>query len=183
MPPPVEKKPAPEAPAAATSPPPRPLNKPRREIKPAFDPTRIAALLDKTKRDETPPPPAETPEPAPQAEAKPTPRLATLSARLAMTELDALRAQIERCWSVPAGAREAQDMAVVVRIYLKPDGRLSRDPQVLQSARMSDPFFRTMAESALRAVRKCEPLRVLSGNYEMWREIDLTFNPKDMLGG
>ena len=47
----------------------------------------------------------------------------------------------------------------------------------------SDPFYRTMAESAVRAVRKTEQIQYLSPKkYEQWRDIKLTFDPREMYG-
>jgi len=49
---------------------------------------------------------------------------------------------------------------------------------------MDDDFFRTAAESAVRAVRLCTPLKNLpTTKYDRWQEITLTFNPREMLGG
>jgi hypothetical protein len=51
-------------------------------------------------------------------------------------------------------------------------------------SRPGEEFFRAAAESAYRAVKKCTPLRQLPvTKYERWRDIELTFNPKEMLEG
>jgi hypothetical protein len=48
----------------------------------------------------------------------------------------------------------------------------------------NDPFFRAVAESALRALRKplCSPLKLPYSEYDEWKEIILTFNPREALG-
>ena len=55
------------------------------------------------------------------------------------------------------------------------------DAQIVDRARMMRPgeeFFRTMAESARRAVLRASPLRNLpSEQYNQWREITFTFRP------
>ena len=177
--PPPERKPAPEP--AATQEPPKPRIKPKKKPRLAFDADRIAALLDKDEK-ERPRPKPEV-ESAPPPDERPTARISNISDRLTLSELDAIRAQIQRCWSVPGGVRDGHELIVTVRIYLNPDGSLSRPPEIADTAGMADPFYRTMAESAVRAVRKCEPLRVPSAKYEDWREIELTFDPREMLGG
>src|SRR5690606_21483898 len=110
---------------------------------------------------------------------------ATASTRFAgeltMSEEDALRRQIERCWNVPAGARDGQDLIVEVRVSLNQDGSV-RAASASPSARMGDPFYRAAAESAVRAVHRCSPLLVPPDKYSLWREMTLTFNPKDLLG-
>jgi hypothetical protein len=104
-----------------------------------------------------------------------------------MSELDAIRLQIQRCWSVPAGARDAENLIVKIRILLKPDGTLLGDPEIVDRVRMARPGeenFRAAAESAYRAVKLCAPLKNLPPEkYDLWRDIELTFNPRDLLRG
>jgi len=92
-----------------------------------------------------------------------------------------------QCWNVPAGAKGAEDLRVTVHIRLTPEGRLVGAPKVLESARMNMPgeeFFRTAAESALRAVRKCAPYDFLpKDKYDIWRDMDIIFDPEQMLNG
>ena len=66
-----------------------------------------------------------------------------------MSEVDALRAQIARCWSIPAGARDAENLIVEIRVEMNPDMTVRR-ADIVDKARMNrDPFYRTAAESAL----------------------------------
>ena len=107
------------------------------------------------------------------------------SPRMTMSEIDTIRFQIQQCWSVPLEVRHAEDLQVQIRIFLNPDGSLAKAPQIVNSLRMQhDEFWRSAAESARRAVLKCSPLKNLPPEkYEHWREITLTFDPKEMLGG
>lgn len=104
---------------------------------------------------------------------------------LSMSELDAVRRQIARCWNVPVGARDAETMVVDIYVVMNPD-RTVREARIADASRMQrDPFFRTMAESALRAVLnpRCSPLELPETKFELWKTFTLGFNPKDMLGG
>ena len=101
---------------------------------------------------------------------------------MSISEVDAIRQQIKRCWNVPAGAKDAQDLVIEVALVMNPDATV-RDARVIDAARMrSDPFYRAAAESARRAVLnpKCNPLKLPSEKYREWQQITLTFNPKDM---
>lgn len=169
----------------------RRVPKPAAKPKPAatFDPTRIAALLDKQRTPQEPPAPeADKPDPPEPITVRTPPLRATsrvAEVPLTVSEIDFIKQQLRACWSVPAGVRELEQMAVTIRLRLRPDGSLLGEPEVLDRARMNHPgeeFFRTFAESALRAVRKCDPLRMPSKNYERWRELELTFSPRDMVG-
>ena len=179
---PVEQQPEPPRPEVV-EPAPSPKPKPKAEPeKPKFDPQQIAALLDKRLRDK----PAPTPLEPQKVTAAPVAAAASpeiLEAPLSISEIDLIRSQFERCWNPPVGARDAADLVIRVRIALNPDGSLAAAPELIDQSRMSDTFWRAAAESALRAVHKCQPLQDLpSSKYQRWRLIDLTFNPKEMLG-
>ena len=54
------------------------------------------------------------------------------------------------------------------------------------NARMNKPgqgFYKVLAESALRAVKLCQPLRVPTTGYERWKELQLNFDAREMLEG
>ena len=58
--------------------------------------------------------------------------------------------------------------------------------EILDHERMNRPgqrFYKILAESALRAVRLCQPLKVPPTGYDKWKEIQLNFNPTEMLKG
>ncbi len=141
---------------------------------PKFDPRQVAALLDKR---------------APQHHAT-TGQVVNTTASLglpnahAMTlsqsEIDALRAQIQACWSPPAGAAEDPNLVVKVRLQLNQDGSLSAEPVLLNHG---TGMFQITAESALRAVRRCQPFKLPIAKYEVWRDVEVTFDPRDMLRG
>jgi hypothetical protein len=156
-----------------------PIPKPKPQPpQPAFDPNRLAALLDKRIKDREPPQPQIKSQPSPAPAAPPR-----LGESMTVSELDLIHQQIERYWSPPAGARDAGDLVVLIRIQLNPDGSLRAQPELVDRSRLGEDFWRAAAESALRAVRRSEPLRNLPpGKYEQWRDIDFTFNPKDMMG-
>jgi outer membrane biosynthesis protein TonB len=118
-------------------------------------------------------------EPLPQPAKKQVQNRAPLDAVATMSEIDAIRHRIEQCWNIPAGAREADKLSVSIRVWVNPDGTV-RDARILDQARLSDVFFRTAAESALRAVLnpRCSPLPIPINKYEQFKEMVLDFNPK-----
>ncbi len=163
-----------KAPEAKPEPPKRAASK-----KYDFDADRIAALIDKTPRERSAPETPEAPSEITSPDAQPLE-----GQPLTLSEVDALRARIEDCWNLPAGARYAEDLVVTIRIFLNQDGSLRDAPRIVDEGRLAgDPFFRAAAESAVRAVRKCQPFKMLPlAKYSRWREIELTFDPSRMLG-
>ena len=103
-------------------------------------------------------------------------------ARRKRTIVDAVREQVSACWNPPVGAKDAEDLIVEIRVALTPDGRV-RAVQALDQYRLSsDPFFLAAAESARRAVLKCEPFELPPDSYSLWKTMMLVFNPKEMFG-
>lgn len=100
---------------------------------------------------------------------------------LSLSESDAIRQQFYDCWTPPIGARDLENMSVVITVTIEKDGT-AVNPKVAPSSYGSDSFYRVVAESAIRAVQKCSPLKVLppAEKYGTWHEMELTFNPKDM---
>lgn len=113
---------------------------------------------------------------------KPETRRRRIGEKVSSSELDLVHRQIVPCWSLPAGARGAEDMVVVIRTVVNPDGRV-RTAQIVDSGfQMSDPFYRSMAESARRAVLnpRCQPFRLPPAKYNEWQVMVLTFHPGEM---
>ena len=108
-----------------------------------------------------------------------------LDLREVVNEEDALKAQIFGCWSIPLGLPYNEDLLVRIKLNLKPDGTIINS-EILDHARMNKPgqgFYKVLAESALRAIRLCQPLRVPTTGYERWKEIQLNFDAREMLQG
>ena len=104
---------------------------------------------------------------------------------LSLSEEDALKAQIFGCWSIPLGLPYNENLLVRIKLQLNPDGTVVQS-EILDHARMNKPgqgFYKVLAESALRAIKLCQPLRVPSTGYERWKELQLNFDAREMLEG
>lgn len=114
----------------------------------------------------------------------PSPPRPGVDLRMTVSELDAIRRQIEACWSLPAGARDAENLVVDIRVVMNPDGTVRQASVVERNRMATDAFFRAAAESALRAVLnpRCNPLKLPPKKYREWQTFTLSFNPKDMIG-
>ncbi len=171
-PPPVQKpqppKPAPPPPPPAPPKPPQPAQK-----KP--DDTNFDQLL-KNLANRKPTTDQQTPGPQ-QKSAQP---IAPLAAQISTSEIDLVKQQIEACWNVPAGARDAENLRPEFRVSMNPDGTV-RTAQLL-NPNPSDPFFQAAAESANRALLnpRCQPLKLPPDKYDQWQTFTITFDPKDI---
>jgi len=105
---------------------------------------------------------------------------------LTISEVAAVRAKIETCWSMPGGVHGAENFVVRIRFALNPNGSFRDAPKIIdQGSRAgNDDFYRTASEAALRAVQKCEPYDMLPrAKYKRWQDMEMTFDPKQMMGG
>jgi outer membrane biosynthesis protein TonB len=105
-----------------------------------------------------------------------------ISAVLSASELDRLRAQIMACWVEPTGLREGEQMVVEVRVAVNQD-RTVQKAEVLDTGRMrADPFYRTLGESAVRALYNpnCSPLLLPESKYSSWGSIVFRFSPRGL---
>ena len=143
-----------------------------------FDPNSIAALIDKSKEQQ-----AETIKKLDKITQSQDKNM-NLSG-LTLSEEDALKAQIFGCWSIPLGLPYSENLLVRIKLKLKPDGSVIKT-EILDHARMNKPgqaFYKVLAESALRAIQLCQPLRVPTTGYERWKDLQLNFDAREMLEG
>ena len=143
-----------------------------------FDPNNIAALIDKSKEDvgET----TDKPNKISQDQDRTVDNIG-----LSLSEEDALKAQIFGCWSIPLGLPYNENLLVRIKLKLEPDGTIVKS-EILDHARMNKPgqgFYKVLAESALRAIKLCQPLRVPTTGYERWKDLQLNFDAREMLEG
>tara|TARA_B100001173_G_scaffold213629_1_gene184413 strand:- start:521 stop:1294 length:774 start_codon:yes stop_codon:yes gene_type:complete len=143
-----------------------------------FDTNTIAALIDKSKEEQ-----AETTKKLDKVTQSQDSSM-NLSG-LSLSEKDALKAQIFGCWSIPLGLPYNENLLVRIKLKLKPDGSVIKT-EILDHARMNKPgqaFYKVLAESALRAIKLCQPLRVPTTGYERWKDLQLNFDAREMLEG
>ena len=110
----------------------------------------------------------------------------SLLSDLTISEKDLIASKISSCWNVNAGVENADQMIVEIRAFINKDGSV-REVKILNMK--ADPVFRSMAESAKRAIYVCDalkedsPFRILANKrpemYSSWKEIYLRMNPID----
>ena len=149
----------------------------QQENNPKFDANQVAQLLDKR-------------QPQRQlASARSLNDTATLGAaigaqnvQLSQSEIDALRARISSCWSPPPGIDVNSKLYVVLRVLFKPDGSLVREPVPVEGS--ASALGPALADSAKRALLLCQPFTMLKPeHYDQWKDLELKFDPHELLGG
>jgi len=150
---------------------------PQKADAPKFNADQVAELLDKR-------------DPRRQIAAAETlnntPNLGAASgaqaAQMSQSEIDALRARISSCWSPPPGVDANSKVYVVLRVLFKPDGSLAGDPVLVEGTASS--LGPALADSAKRALLLCQPFTMLMpAHYDQWKDLELKFDPHELLGG
>jgi hypothetical protein len=161
---------------------PKPQAKPKPPDTPSdthrnFDPNSIAKLLGPSKTHNTDQVAAATPQGLPTQNAQ---RLSpSMSAAIDGWLTDAYL----RCWQPPPTMPEGAKYVAEIRVAFNADGSLSAHPALVNPP--SDPAWRAYADSAMRAVLRCNPLQVppqYAPFFEQWRTKTVHFDPENALG-
>ena len=172
VPPPEPTKPTPPNPKAAspTKAPPSPL-----------DTSTLASLIDKSLPKATKKP-LDTSKLAKDLNAA-APARSTVDPRAAATLAQAIRAQVAPCWNPPVGGRDVRRMTVVVTVQYSRDGRVIGLPVAgtpTGSTAANADYARAFAETARRAVLRCQPLKLPAELYDLWGNVEINFDPEEM---
>jgi colicin import membrane protein len=155
---------------------PLPPKKPPLPKQPKFDADKIAALLDQR---------APQRESIAGAQLNTVPTLGTAmgnASQLSQTELDALRARLMGLWNPPVGIQNPEEYVIRIRLSIGRDRKLNAPPMVVSSGRGQ--LFNTARDSAVRAVLRGQPFDMLKAeHYDTWKDIEVTFDPREMFGG
>jgi len=107
---------------------------------------------------------------------------ATAAANIKVEDAAALRTHLKTCSILPKSVSPSDNVRIVLRVALSPDGRLAKEPLLIEaSASAKGP---ALMRSAMDALEKCQPYAMLPADrYNEWRMLDLSFMPKDFKGG
>ena len=191
-PPPPKPKPVQEA--AKPVEPPEPKEEVAEEVEPEPEPVEakpepkpktdaLASILKNVEKlKEAAPQPSATQQAEARTAAEAQPRAPTLSDRLEASQLAAsIQQQMSRCWRIDPGVQNAEDLAVQIRVRLNPDGSVRGQPEFQDRGRIAgDALYRSAAENARRAILECQPFDLPAPRYDLWQDMILTFNPREM---
>lgn len=187
---------------AKPAPPVRPKTPPPEKPPEKFRPDQVAKLLEKVKPDEEKPQKAYDPSAISKLIGQNTSKASTETANAAATPqglpnqhaarmspslsaaLDAwLTDAYLSCWTPPPTMPDGDRYVAEVRVTFNSDGTLSGQPALINPP--TDAAWRPHAESAVRAVLKCNPLHVppqYLPYFEQWRTKTVHFDPQAALG-
>ena len=103
--------------------------------------------------------------------------------KITISEKDLIRRQFAACWNPPSGSKNIDKLKVLVKLTLDENGNVM-DAKLVNNGNMNDPFYRSAAERAMRAVRHsaCKKIKVPSKKFQTWKNMTLNFDPIIMQG-
>ena len=179
---PPKEQPKPKPTPPAKTPPKEVKKQPDKKVDEAMEDEALKDLIDKAVNNDSKDKPVAKPTPAQNLTKSEAPYDPSLP--LSISEKDAITSQFVQCWRLPAGSANQDSLRVSVDVWLRPDGsvikaHLTGDQRGKYNA---DGVFRAAADSALRAVHMCSPLKNLPTNkYNSWKEMRLNFDPSMQL--
>ena len=130
----------------------------------------------------TPPTPATAPsqtDPTAMASATSLPEGPPMS----NSEKDGLKMAVQRCWNVPAGLRDANELKVTLAAELAADGSvITSSIRLIEPSPAPDARFKSAFDAGRRALIRCSPYSDLPRDkFGQWRNIEVVFNPEGMV--
>ena len=100
-----------------------------------------------------------------------------ISDKISLSELDALRQQIQRCWLVPPGVMTEKDLMVEVGVHLNVEAHVQKIIILNTPPPQKKAVFDVAAQSIHQALRapECTPLKLPKDKYTMWKYCVLRF--------
>lgn len=90
------------------------------------------------------------------------------------------RRHLKTCSMLPKSVSPSDKVAVKLRVFMTPDGRLAAPPVLIEaSASAKGP---ALMQSAMSALQACQPYAMLPADrYHEWKVLDLNFTPQDFI--
>jgi hypothetical protein len=88
----------------------------------------------------------------------------------------AIRACVQSKWKVPKDVKTAQDVVVKLRFRFNQDGTLVNAPTIVTSD--GNPTVQTISDTAIKAIRACEPFKLPTDKYDVWKDVILSFSSR-----
>jgi hypothetical protein len=141
----------------------------------------MAAVRQQARRENATPPTQATPaSPAETGTAEAT--SLPVGPPLSNSEKDGLKLAVQRCWNVPAGVRDAQELKVTLAAELAADGSvINASIRMIEPRNAPDGRFQQAYEAGRRALIRCSPYTLPRDKYAQWRNIEVVFNPEGMV--
>ncbi len=95
--------------------------------------------------------------------------------------INSIRNQFIKCWNVPIAAMDLENIIVLINVELNEEGKVLY-ASIEEREKYINSFEKALAESALRVVHVCSPIKNLpKERFSTWQKMQLRFSAADML--
>ena len=108
--------------------------------------------------------------------------IALQKADIAALDIAAFKRHLKTCARLPASVAAGDEVKIVLRVLMSPNGRLRGEPEVMEArnSRKAPALIR----AATDALKACQPYTMLPvEKYAEWKMLDLVFTPGEFSGG
>lgn len=116
-----------------------------------------------------------------EAEAANSKPAAVTGPLMTASEREGLQIALEKCWNVPIGLQNADELIVMLAVDLNPDGSLASMPRLIDPVGPPTGTIKQAFEAGRRALIGCAPYDLPKQKYAQWRELEVVFNPENMV--
>ena len=89
---------------------------------------------------------------------------------------------LTRMVTLPGSIAPSDKLRIVLRAFMTLEGRLATEPVLIEAS--ASPKGPALMQSAISALQSCQPYAMLpQDRYGEWKMLDLSFTPRDFVGG
>ena len=96
-------------------------------------------------------------------------------------EKGALVLAVQKCWTPPIGVQNARDLKVTLLVELNEQGKITGGPTLVSPSGSLKGVLKQAFEAGRRALLRCGPYDLPKDKYEQWKDIEVTFNPQNLV--
>ncbi|WP_253299897.1 hypothetical protein [Wolbachia endosymbiont of Chironomus riparius] len=86
-----------------------------------------------------------------------------------------IRNKLTKCWNITDNLAYEKGFNIKINILLSTQGEVVMTDIADSESYRHNSLFRSVADSAMRAIYKCSPFNLPKEHYHIWREIILDF--------
>lgn len=103
-----------------------------------------------------------------------------ISSKISLSELDALRQQLKRCWLVPPAVLSEKEMTIEAEVDIDSRGYVTNLHILNQKDAQKFRSFREGVQSVRQALKapECSPLKLPADKHYLWKKCILRFSPR-----
>jgi hypothetical protein len=92
------------------------------------------------------------------------------------------RRHLKSCSKMPASVSSGDNIRIVLRVPFTTDGKIAAPPALIQASASTKGL--ALMKGAIEALVACQPYAMLPPEkYDEWKVLDLSFTPRDFIGG